>query len=528
MLEKPTRASNSASGAHQQQGVVDQAAVFAFLEDPATHGLSGPVTRVDTHAAAVFLAGPNVYKVKRAVRFPFMDQSTLDRRRVSCEAEVTVNSRFTPDLYLGIVPITRDGGRLAIGGQGEVVEWAVHLKRFDETKTLDLVAERGELTPPLIAKIARLILESHQKAEVRDGESATAALAGVVEETLHELTDAPEVFPADRAVALGAAMRAAFASVRPLLLDRGGKGRVRRCHGDLHLRNIALLDRGPVLFDAIEFDESIATTDVLYDLAFALMDMIERRLDREANILFNRYLWGAEDVGMELAGLATLPLFLSLRAAVRAKIDAIRFREVEASAAMKAEARRYLDVAVAALAPKPPVLVALGGLSGAGKSTIGREIAASIGRAPGAVHIRSDIERKRMLKAPELEHLPPSAYRMEVTNRVFATLRDHAGIALRAGQSVIVDAVHLHPEERKLIEAVAAEVGVPFIGLWLEAPEPVLIDRVTNRTGDASDAMAEVVALQLRQPVGDITWTRIDASGPVAEVAAAARAASES
>jgi len=111
---------------------------------------------------------------------------------------------------------------------------------------------------------------------------------------------------------------------------------------------------------------------------------------------------------------------------------------------------------------------------------------------------------------------------------VFATLRDHAAIALRAGQSVIVDAVHLHPEERKLIEAVAAEAGVPFIGLWLEAPEPVLIDRVTNRTGDASDAMAEVVALQLRQPVGEITWTRIDASGSVAEVAAAARTACES
>jgi aminoglycoside phosphotransferase family enzyme/predicted kinase len=525
MLEKPMRAAKSASGAHQQRGVAEQAAVFAFLQDPATHGLAGEVTRVDTHAAAVFLAGPNVYKVKRAVRFPFMDQSTLERRRFFCEAEVAVNSRFTPDLYLGVVPIAREAGRLAIGGDGEVVEWAVHLRRFDETKTLDLVAERGQLTPPLIAGIARLILESHQKAEVRDGVGATAALAGVVEETLNELTEAPEVFPADRAAAVGAAMRAAFASARPLLLDRGAKGRVRRCHGDLHLRNIALLDRGPVLFDAIEFDETIATTDVLYDLAFALMDMIERRLDREANHLLNRYLWGTGDVGMELAGLATLPLFISLRAAVRAKIAAIRFREIEASPAMKAEALRYLEVAIAALAPKPPVLIALGGLSGSGKSTIGREIAAGVGRAPGAVHIRSDIERKRMLKAPELEHLPPSAYRMEVTSRVFAALRDHAGIALRAGQSIIVDAVHLHPEERQLIEAVATDARAPFIGLWLEAPEPVLIARVTNRTGDASDAMAEVVALQLRQPVGEITWTRIDASGSVEQVAAAARAA---
>src|SRR5260221_2241773 len=168
MLEKPTRAAKSASGAHQQQGVVEQAEIFAFLEDPATHGLSAPIPRVDTHAAAVFLAGPNVYKVKRAVRFPFMDQSTIDRRRFACEAEVTVNRRFTPDLYLGVVPITREAGQLALGGSGRVVEWAVHLKRFDETKTLDLVAERSELTPPLVTGIARLILESHDKADVRD------------------------------------------------------------------------------------------------------------------------------------------------------------------------------------------------------------------------------------------------------------------------------------------------------------------------------------------------------------------------
>ncbi|MEX0851856.1 MAG: phosphotransferase, partial [Bauldia sp.] len=360
-----------------------QDAVFAFLADPATHGLSAPVRRIDTHAAAVFLAGPDVYKVKRAVRFPFMDQSTLARRRRACQTEVIVNRAFTPELYLGTVAITRDGGALGLGGDGEIVEWAVHMRRFDENRTLDLVADRGEITPGLIAGIADLILASHRAAKLGDGDRATAALGGVVDETLSELLEAPEIFPAADAADLAAAMHASYARVRPLLLERGADGRARRCHGDLHLRNIALIDRGPILFDAIEFDESIATTDVLYDLAFALMDLWERRLQGEANLLLNRYLWGCDDIGGELAGLATLPLFLSLRAAVHAKIDAIRFRAVDRSPTIKDEALRYFDIAGEFLRPSPPLLVAIGGLSGTGKTTLAARIASALGRAPG-------------------------------------------------------------------------------------------------------------------------------------------------
>jgi aminoglycoside phosphotransferase family enzyme/predicted kinase len=471
----------------------------------------------------VFLAGSNVYKVKKAVRFPFMDQSTLALRKHACEAEVAINSRFTPELYFGVVPITREGESLRLGGTGEAVDWAVHLKRFDETQTLDLVADRGELTAEMIVKIAALISDSHRVAEPGDGRAATDALAGVVEETLTELLEAPALFPAREAARLAATMRTAFADVRGLLLERGSMGWVRRCHGDLHLRNIALLDRGPVLFDAIEFSESIATTDILYDLAFALMDLWKRDLRLEANLLLNRYLWRSENITAELAGLAALPLFMSLRASVLAKVAAIRFRDVDRKPATRTEALRYFAAARELLQPASPVLVAVGGLSGSGKTALSTRIAPFVGRPPGAIHLRSDIERKRMLGAGELERLPVEGYAQEVTARVFANLRTMAEATLHAGHGVIVDAVHRTPEERSLLRAVAEKTGARFVGLWLDAPLPVLVARVGARSGDASDATAEVVRTQAAEPVGALDWERIDAAGPIDAVASAAR-----
>ena len=496
----------------------DQDEVFAFLSDPRTHALLFPVIRIDTHAAVVFLAGPDAYKVKRAVRFPFLDQSTREKRRRACEAEVAVNRRYAPDIYHGAVAITRDPRGLAIGGPGEPVEWAVHMRRFDETATLDHVAERGELAAPLVVRLVASLQAGYRDAEVRDGDAATAALQGVVEETLVSLAEAAAFFPKEDTAELAAAMTAAFRRLEPLLLRRGRGGCVRRCHGDLHLRNITLLDGVPTPFDAIEFDESIATVDILYDLAFLLMDLWEKGLPAQASLVLNRYLWGAPDLDRELEGLAALPLFMSLRAAVRAKVAALRLREIADSPDEVSEARRYLGFARGFLAPAPPRLVAIGGLSGTGKSTIAAEIAPRLGRAPGAVHLRSDIERKRMLGADEHHRLPEEAYAPAFTERVFVALREQAGLALAAGQSVVVDAVHHRPEERDAIAAVAARLGVPFAGLWLEAPLETASERVEGRHGDASDATVAIVARQAARPTGPIAWTRIDASGDVGTV----------
>ena len=254
------------------QAETSQQAVMDFLGDPAGHG-GAKVTRIDTHAASVFLAGERALKVKRAVRFPFLDYSTLEKRKTACEAEIAVNRPFAPAIYRGVVPITRESdGRLAIGGKGEAVEWAVDMRRFDETMTLDHLAERGEIDERLADSLARAVAKAHAVAPKAGG--FAAELAEIIAQNDVELAARPDLFAPAQVAALGAATRAAYTRLRPLIEARERAGCVARCHGDLHLGNIVLLGGQPTLFDAIEFDPKIATGDVFYDLAFLLMDLI--------------------------------------------------------------------------------------------------------------------------------------------------------------------------------------------------------------------------------------------------------------
>lgn len=487
----------------------DAADVLAFLGRPDTYGLTTPVTRIDTHAACVFLAGPDAYKVKRPVRYPFLDFSTLEKRHTACANELAVNRDNAPGLYLGLVPVTRGPQGLALGGDGAVVEWTVHLKRFDETQTLDRLAYAG-FSDSLIAALAARIRESHDRAPVHRDPAVTEGFVREARSTLADLAAATGILPGDRTAAYAQAAEARLAALRPLMEARREAGCVRRCHGDLHLRNIVLMDGAPVLFDAIEFNDDIAICDTLYDLAFLLMDLLHRGLDREACLLLNRVLWGAPEVERQVEGLALLPLFLSLRAAIRAKVACDLARLGGAGA--RAEAAAYLATAERLLAPAgPPRLVAVGGLSGTGKSTLAARLAPEMGAAPGAVHLRSDIERKRLLGCAELERLPPEGYSEDATARTYERLRALADLALAAGRSVVVDAVHARPEERAAIEAVARTHGAPFTGLWLEAPAPLLRARVEARRNDASDATPEVVDRQTGYDTGPMDWLRLDA-----------------
>lgn len=512
--------------------VADQGAVFALLADPATHGLHEPVERIDTHGAAVFLAGPFAYKVKRAVFFPFMDFSTLEKRRAACAAEVEISGAGAPGLYLGVVPIMRTARGLALGGDGEAVEHAVKMRRFDTSMTLDKVAARGDLTPERVKAVAAMVVDAHAAAPERRGFDAAGALSTYLEDNIAEFSARPDLFPADAVARLAEVSRAALARVRALLAARSEAGFVRRCHGDMHLRNIALIDGKPVLFDAIEFNDAIASCDVLYDLAFLLMDLWQRDLRDEANAIFNRYLWASDDA--QLDGLAALPLFLSLRAGIRAKVEAAGLAHLEGEQRTEAEGRvraefasalRFADTETPAgktvvsqhvtttwriSGPRRPTLVAVGGLSGSGKSTWAATMAPGFGLAPGAVIVRSDIERKRLFGVAETEKLPAAAYTSKAGERVYERLRTLARRVLAAGQSVIVDAVHARPDERDAIEAVAREAGAVFEGVWLEAPQAELVRRVQARTGDASDADAAVVRQQLAYDLGEIRWCRAD------------------
>jgi aminoglycoside phosphotransferase family enzyme len=215
--------------------------------------LNEPAERVDTAGAVVFLVGANAYKVKRAVKFPFMDLSTLDKRREACEAEIEVNRASAPQIYLAALPITRHGRTLALGGDGEIVEWVAHMRRFDENATLDRIADRGGVPDAIIDKLALAIRRMHARAPIRDGARAAHALETYIEQNRAAFAERPDLFDPPTAGNLTDDSRVAFANVRPVLLERGEAGFVRRGHGDLHLRNIVLLEGEPTLFDAVEF-----------------------------------------------------------------------------------------------------------------------------------------------------------------------------------------------------------------------------------------------------------------------------------
>jgi len=498
--------------------VADQTEVAAFLETAANYPFPvESVERIDTHGAMVFLAGARAFKVKRAVAYPYMDFSTLEKRKSACAKEIELNRRTAPEIYLGSLAITRStDGALHFGGDGTVVEWAVEMRRFRQEDLFSHLAATGKLTLDHVMELAESVRSFHAAAEIiEDPRFGARALGAIAVEDGQEFAEYPDIFPSQEAKALTAASMANAEALQDLLDHRLRCGFVRHCHGDLHLRNICLYDGQPRLFDAIEFNDAIAKIDVGYDLSFLLMDLEQRGLKLYASVVLSRYLRDSE----ELEVLRALPLFLSLRAAIRAKVAAstiTALADPDQRARARTQARSYLRAALGYLEPKQAQLVVVGGRSGTGKTTLSRLIAPEIGRSPGALHLRSDVLRKALLNCPEFEPLPPSAYHGQVTRQVYEELERRARIALTAGQAVILDAAYLRREERDSIERLAAELGVPFAGVWLEAPKEALVERVEQRRDDASDATAEIVELQNTLDVGSISWSRVDVSGPAA------------
>jgi uncharacterized protein len=510
-----------------------QEEVLAFLANPAAHGRYAnkgeAVRRIDTHAASVFLAGNRALKVKRAVRFPYLDYSTMAKRKEACQAELAVNSPYAPEIYRGIVPITREAdGKLAIGGKGAPVEWAVEMQRFDETRTLDHLVD--EIDETLADSLGKAVAAAHAQAPIVGAVPWIESLKKYLDQNLAAFRERPDLFKPEAVAALDRQSREAYTLVQPLLTMRGQIGRVRRGHGDLHLGNIALIDGRPVLFDAIEFDPLIAAGDVLYDLAFLLMDLCERNRSDTANIVLNRYLveTGCTE---DLDGLATLPLFLSLRAAIRAKVTAARIERADIGerATIARSARVYFAFAQRAIAPPKPKFLAVGGLSGTGKTRLARVLAPYIAPLPGAIILRSDVERKVLFGIAEFEKLPDAAYAPEVSAQVYAVLNDRAHRILAAGYSVIIDAVFAQLQERSDVAEVAKASNVRLHRLFLVAPLKTRIARVGTRPGDASDADETVVRAQEqeRYELGPSDWTLIDGSGTVEQTLARARAALE-
>lgn len=487
---------------------------MAYLSTPAAYGRSAttPVDRRETHIAHVFLVGDEAYKLKKSVKLSFLDFSTLALRRAACDAELRLNRRTAPDIYLGLVPVTRrpDGG-FVLDGAGATVDWLVHMRRFADDALLDAVARAGRFDLDLARRLADEIAAFHAAAEVVNdgGADEMRWVATMNAEAI--AAHAPQVFDADAVVTLNAAVLAAVDACGDLLDRRRADGFVRHCHGDLHLRNIFLDDGTPRLFDAIEFDDRLARIDVLYDLAFLLMDLWHRDLHAAANRVLGRYLLRTGD----FAGLRALPLFMSLRAGIRAHVSATTAQNGADREPLRQEARQYLALAADLLRPRPPVLVGVGGVSGSGKSTFAAALAPDLGMPPGAVCLRSDEIRKRLMGVEPEQRLGADAYAGAVSARVYAELRRCAGQVIGAGMTAIADAVHNDAPSRAALADVAAQAGVRFAGFWLEAPVEVLEHRLDRRSGDASDADSAVMRAQLNRDPGAITWHRLAAGRPL-------------
>jgi uncharacterized protein len=487
----------------------NQARVFAFLTNPVTHH---GVKRIDTHGASVFLEGGRALKIKRAVRFPFLDYSTLERRRAACEEEIRINRRFAPQVYRRVVPITQtDDGSLEIDGGGRPVEFAIEMTRFDEQLTFDHLAKAGPIDRVLMEATAKAIAASHQRAPQAPTAPWLRSIPDIINGSTAAFREAGG-FRAEEVDELAQASSAALSRLAGLLKQRSSHGFVRRCHGDLHLANIVLIEGQPVLFDAIEFDPAIASVDVLYDLAFPMMDFLHYDRNDAANTLLNSYLslTGSD----HLDALETLPLFMSLRAAIRAHVQLARIdRNPDDAPEVTRSARAYFGLAQRVIHPPAPMLVAIGGLSGTGKTLVARALAPCIAPCPGAVILRTDLLRKQYFEVNETDRLPESAYRPEVNEAIYKTLAQRASLILTQGHSVVVDAVFAREAERAVITDVAQRLHVLFSGLFLTADLATRRKRVGRRETDASDATVEIATLQEQYDIGPIHWAKIDASG---------------
>lgn len=466
-----------------------------------------PPERVTTHISDVVIGADTVFKLKRPVVTGYLDFGSAEKRLAFCREEVAINRRSAPMIYRGVRRITREAdGRLAFDGEGALVDAVVEMAPFDQNNLLDRMAAAGPLDDRLIERLAAAIADFHKAAGVSPDPAGTERLRRVLAINAEAFVRCGLLAP-NEARELAGLFDRACDRLAELLDERARAGFVRHGHGDLHLRNIVVIDGEPVPFDALEFDVDLATSDVLYDLAFLVMDLWHRDRQREAALAMNCY----ADSARETTGLRLMGFLVAVRAAVRA--------HVLASSGQRDEAMTYVDLARAALVQRSATLIAIGGLSGSGKSSVATALAPMVGSIPGARILSSDRLRKRHFGVGPEVRLPPEAYRPEITGQVYADLAHEAAIALDSGLTVIADAVHARAEERAAIEHVARRRGIAFQGVWLDLPMETRLSRVGARTGGPSDANVSVAAQQSHYDLGQIDWLRLDAATTPSDLA---------
>jgi hypothetical protein len=482
-----------------------QLRLVAALREGRVAGAETAERLIETHLSRVLIGASTVYKFKRPVALAIVDLRRLEVREAMCRRELEINRRGAPQLYREVAPLIEEAGGFRLGGTGPAAEWALVMRRFAAEDAFDALAAAGRLDRQLAQRTAEEIARYHARARVEKRLGHAADYRAILE-GLHrtESQAAAALGLAPGSDSLFAALDAAWTVVQALIEVRQHEGHVRRGHGDLHLRNLCLIDGAPCLFDALEFDERLATTDVLYDLAFFLMDLRQSGLHEAANAAMNRY-WdvtGEANEALRLNG-----FFMALRAAVRAVVAVAQGALGEAGA--------YRRHALELLAPPRPRLVAVGGLSGSGKSTVAGLLGARLGGPAGARILRSDVLRK---KALGLDLATPAAFeayteaeRAGVTRRLIAE-----AAAIAAFHPVIADATFAAPASAAAFAAARPDAT----GFWLDAPLDIRIARIAGRRADASDADESVARAQAEPETLPPGWVRLNAARPPDQIAA--------
>jgi aminoglycoside phosphotransferase family enzyme/predicted kinase len=457
----------------------------------------------ETHISWVLLTGPFAYKVRKPLRFDFIDNSTLQQRRHHCEEEVRLNRRLAPELYVDVVPISHVDGRAVVGGQGPPSEYAVRMRQFDSSSELPALLERRAVDDGDLAALGELLADFHLKAVVLPRDDVGAHTQRMLDAVLGNLGQllahtGPEQVT-QKLSRLVDWTRASARNLESSFHERERSGFIRECHGDLHAANIVRLQQRLVPFDCIEFDPALRRIDVISDIAFLVMDLASHDRPDLAFALLSRYL----EVTGDYDGMRLLPFYAVYRALVRAKVDAISAEQVPSRAAeFRERLQCRLEAATTWMSRPRPRLILMHGPSGSGKSWLSQRLVPAL----RAIRIRSDLERKRLAGiAPEQAAAAPvrkGIYSPEFSDRTYARLADCAEVCLLAGISVIVDAAFLDQEDRELFHTLAQRLRVPVAIVACQADPQTLAIRLEERAKarkDASDANLSVLDTQLRE-----------------------------
>lgn len=505
------------------------------LSDPLAY--PHPVQKVElsqTHISVVALTEDVVYKIKKPVKFPFLDFSTLERRRYYCEREVELNRRLAPDVYLGVVPLVLQAGRLQVDADGEPIEWAVKMRRLPAAATLEQRLARDEVDSRLIQRLARRLADFHAAAPSSSQNMQYARFEAVSRNILDNLQIAHTAGQAtiDKAVLarLEDITHQWLQRSQELIERRADQGIPRDVHGDLHLDHIYVFPERPPpadfsIIDCIEFNDAIRFVDPVADLAFLVMDLKFHDRRDLARDLVEAYFHATGDGD----GRSLVPLYTSYRATVRAKVETLELAELEipeaerSAAAIRARGHWLLALSELEAPARRPGLILVGGLPGTGKTTLARQLA----ETAGCTVIRSDVVRK------ELAALAPTTsaaadygsgiYTAEWTDRTYAECLQRAVKLLRQGQRVVVDAKFSQELQRRRFLDAARQLALPGVSFECHASPEVIRERLRTRTGDSSDADWNIYLAATRdwEPASAQTarfLTRIDA-GQSAEFA---------